>query len=87
MNSFTGYLTRVQEIPTTTGICSVTFMVGDQHCKAFNDLAPMIDAYEGLEVEAGGLWRVLNYVPEFHVLSIKYHNAAGGVVTVVESLW
>jgi hypothetical protein len=84
MEIITGSIHSVTVIPTTIDTYMITFTLSEERCKAFNDLARMAEALEGQEVEAEGFWRPYRDEPEFEVRSIKYRNAVGRFVTVVE---
>jgi hypothetical protein len=62
----------------------ITFIRNEKRCKAFNDLAKMIERLEGQEVQVEGFWRPYRDGREIDVRSIKYRNTEGGFVTVVE---
>ena len=62
----------------------ITFTLGGELCKALNNLASMVEVHEGQEVQAEGFWRPYRDERELDVRSIRYRNAAGGFVTVVE---
>jgi len=84
MEIITGYIHSIRNIPTTIDTYMITFILSEEHCKAFNGLAHMVEALEGQEVEAEGFWRPYRDEREFDVWSIKYPNAAGRFVTAVE---
>jgi hypothetical protein len=84
METITGFIHSIRIIPTTIDTYMITFILSEERCKAFNDLARMAEALEGQDVEAEGFWRPYRDEREFDVRSIKYPNAAGRFVTVVE---
>jgi hypothetical protein len=84
MDIINGFIENVRVVPTTIDTHMITFVLNGERCKAFNDLARMIETNEGQEVQAEGFWRPYRDERELDVRGIKYRNAAGRYVTVVE---
>jgi len=84
METITGFIHSIRIIPTTIDTYMITFFLSGKRCLAFNDLAHRAEALEGQKVQAEGFWRPYRDEREFDVRSIKYSNAAGRFVTVVE---
>jgi hypothetical protein len=84
MNIINGFIENVTVVPTTADTHMVTFILGREPCKAFNNLANMVEALQGQEVQAEGFWRPCRDDRELDVRSIRCSNAASGFVTIVE---
>lgn len=86
MDIIYGHIENVRVVPTTIDIHMITFTVRGERCKAYNDLAGMVEALEcsRSEVQVEGFWRPDRNERELDVRSVKYPNADGGFVTVVE---
>ena len=84
MDIINGFIENIRVAPTAIDTHMITFVLGAERCKAFNNLASMVEALEGQEVQAEGFWRPYRDERELDLRSIKYRNAAGGFVTVVE---
>lgn len=57
MDIVNGFIENIRVVPTAIDTHMITFVLGGRQCKAFNDLARMIEGLEGQEVQAEGFWR------------------------------
>jgi len=81
MSTLIGIVKNIRVLPTQTKRHIITFVIGEDQCKAFDDAAREIQKHEGQEVMAHGDQSTYQgkremAVREVNMRDLQYHNAA-----------